>query len=66
MAIQTLESILLSSSSALASLNDSPRTKTTFWSDIILGAVRKMKAAVRWNSEIARIMVKADMSAMAG
>lgn len=39
--------------------------KTTFWSDKILGFVRKNQAAVMWKSEMALMSVKADMSAIA-
>ena len=50
---------------ARTNLNDSPRINTRFWDAIIRGAVKKKYAAVRWNSEIARMIVKAEMSAMA-
>ena len=43
---------------------DSPRMYTTFWSAIIRGAVRKKYAAVKWNSETARMIVKGEISAM--
>lgn len=46
------------------SLTDSPKMKSTFWSTIFFGATRKKYAAVMWNSEIARMIVKPEMSPM--
>jgi hypothetical protein len=42
----------------------SPRTRTAFWPTIFWGAVKKKYARVRWNTTDARMIVKADISAI--
>lgn len=42
----------------------SPRITTRLLSEMILGFVSRKYAAVRWKSEIARMSVKAEMTAM--
>jgi len=42
----------------------SPRTKTSAWSAIVAGLVRKKKASVMWKKESDVRIVLADMSAM--
>ena len=44
---------------------DCPRTSTMLWVAMSLGFRRRMKARVRWKSERLRIIVFADIIAMA-
>lgn len=48
----------------VGSFMDSPSKNTTFWSAIVRGDVKKKNARVTWKSDIHRMIVNAETTAM--